>query len=98
MHDQRSIKYLFDLPGCYQIRVWGTIEERWFFQSKDLEISVIQPKNQPPVTKITGWLADQCALAGLLDLLNDLGLVILTVRRLDTSGVGAIFHSSCTDF
>ncbi len=31
--------------------------------------------------QIDGWLADQTALAGLLDLLTDLGRVILTVER-----------------
>ena len=31
--------------------------------------------------QIDGWLADQTALTGLLDLLTDLGLVILTVER-----------------
>ena len=36
-----------------------------------------------PVTQINGWLADQTALSGLLDLLNDLGRVILTVERLE---------------
>jgi hypothetical protein len=35
------------------------------------------------VTQINGWLADQTALAGLLELLNDLCLVILTVERLE---------------
>ena len=31
--------------------------------------------------QIKGWLTDQTALAGLLDLLTDLGVVILTVER-----------------
>jgi hypothetical protein len=37
--------------------------------------------NYHRVTQISGWLADQAVLSGLLDLLTDLGKVILTVER-----------------
>ncbi len=77
-------QYLFDLPGRYQIRVQGSLEQHWLNHLEGLEISTVPWGNYPLVTQLNGWLADQTALAGLLDLLNDLGLVILTVERLDT--------------
>jgi len=48
-----------------------------------LEISISSWGKYHQVTRINGWLADQTALSGLLDLLNDLGRVILTVERIE---------------
>ena len=76
-------QYLFDRPGHYQIRVVGTLAECWKDHLEGLEISSGSWGNYPLVTQISGWIADQTALGGLLDLLNDLGLVILTVERLE---------------
>ena len=76
-------QYLFDRPGLYQIRVVGELDERWLAHLEGLEISTNPWRNYHQVTQITGWLADQTALSGLLDLLNDLGRVILTVERLE---------------
>jgi hypothetical protein len=77
-------QYLFDRPGLYQIRVVGELDERWLAHLEDLDISTAPWRNYHLVTQITGQLADQTALSGLLDLLNDLGKVILVVERLDT--------------
>lgn len=76
-------QYLFDRPGSYQIRVQGSLDKSWLEHLERLEISSCPWGSYPKVTQINGWLADQTALAGLLDLLNDLGLVILTVERLE---------------
>ena len=75
--------YLFDHPGLYQIRVAGELDERWLTQLVGLEISTNPWRNYHLVAQITGWLADQTALSGLLEHLNDLGRVILTVERLE---------------
>ena len=74
-------QYLFDRPGHYQIRVVGKLAECWKDNLEGLEISHGPWGNYPLVTQISGWIADQTALSGLLGLLNDLGLVILTVER-----------------
>jgi hypothetical protein len=76
-------KNLFDRPGHYQIRIQGTLDERWLEYLNGLEISSTSWGHFSQVTQINGWLADQTALAGLLDLLTDLGFVILTVERLE---------------
>ena len=82
MSEKITRQYLFDRPGRYQIRVQGSLEKFWLEHLEGLEISTIPWGSYPQVTQIRGWLADQPTLAGLLDLLNDLGLVILTVERL----------------
>ena len=76
-------QYLFDRPGLYQIRVVGELDECWLTHLEDLEISTTSWGHYHLVTQISGWLADQTVLSGLLDLLNDLGRVILTVERLE---------------
>ena len=76
-------QYLFDRPGHYQIRVQGSLDKFWLEHLEGLEISTGSWGSYPQVTQINGWLADQTALAGLLELLNELGLVILTVERLE---------------
>ena len=75
--------YLFDRPGHYQIRSLGELAECWINHLEGLEISIIPWGSYPQVIQIKGWVSDQTALGGLLDLLNDLGLVILTVERLE---------------
>ena len=76
-------QYLFDRPGLYQIRVAGELDERWLAQLESLEISSGSWGHYPLVTQINGWLADQTVLSGLLDLLTDLGRVILTVELIE---------------
>ena len=81
MPDDIMRAYLFDCPGHYQIRVVGALSKSWLEHLEELEISITSWESYPEVMQIDGWLADQTALAGLLDLLTDLGLVILTVER-----------------
>jgi hypothetical protein len=76
-------QYLFDTPGFYQIRVVGELDERWIAHLEGLEISTTTISHYHLITQIRGWLTDQTALSGLLDLLNDLGRVILTVERIE---------------
>ena len=81
MPEETIRQYLFDRPGHYQIRVVGELAESWINHLEGLEISSTPWGSYPEVMQIKGWLTDQTALAGLLDLLTDLGVVILTVER-----------------
>jgi hypothetical protein len=58
-------------PAQYEIRVAGVLDSRWAAWFNRLEI-------------ICGLLADQPALHGLLTKVRDLGLCLISVRRLDT--------------
>jgi len=80
----------FDQPGEYQIRIRGTLDEGWSDWFESLAI-VAQADN---VTLLTGTLADQIALHGLLSRLRDLGLPLLSVLRVDA---GDLPGSSATD-
>lgn len=83
MPEHELLRYPFDRPGCYKIRVQGALLKCWIEQLEGLEVSISSWRNYQQVTQIQGWLTDQTSLAGLLELLNNLGMVILTVERLD---------------
>jgi hypothetical protein len=71
--------------GCdesvrYEIRVDGVLDECWSSCFDGFELTT-EPGG---VTAITGRVADQAALHGLLARLRDLGVPLVSVRRLDT--------------
>ena len=62
----------------YEIRVEGILDECWSSWFDGLEIRSAG-KNE---TIIVGVVVDQAALHGLLSRVNDLGLVLISVRRI----------------
>jgi hypothetical protein len=64
--------------AAYEIRVEGVLDQRWTAWFEGLEIG-----SDHSQTVISGRVADQAALHGLLNRVCDLGLVIVSVRRLD---------------
>ena len=73
----------FGGPAQYEIRVAGVLDSGWATWFNGLQIS-----GHGQETMICGLLADQPALYGLLTKLRDLGLCLISVRRLDTGQVG----------
>jgi len=65
-------------PAWYEIRVAGLLDSRWAAWFDGLEIS---GRNEETV--IFGLLKDQPALHGLLIKVRDLGLILISVRRLE---------------
>jgi len=65
-------------PSFYRIQVKGTLNESWsdWFDG----FSVTQQEGK---TLLVGQVIDQAALLGILAKINDLGLVILSVKRRD---------------
>jgi hypothetical protein len=68
-----------DGPAQYEIRVAGVLDGRWAAWFDGLHIS-----GRGEDTVIWGLVADQPALHGLLTKVRDLGLCLISVRRLDT--------------
>jgi hypothetical protein len=67
-------------PVRYEIRVNDVLDSRWTTWFDGLQIT-----GQGEETVICGLLADQPALHGLLTKIRDLGLCLISVRRLDTA-------------
>lgn len=67
----------FDRPSFYRIRVKGNLDRKWSDWFDGFTITP-QPAD---TTLLTGPVADQAALHGLLAKIRDLGLPLLSVRR-----------------
>jgi hypothetical protein len=66
-------------PARYELRVRGVLDPSWSAWFEGLQVS----SDQTGQTTIAGPVADQAALHGLLAKIRDLGLELLSVRRLD---------------
>ena len=66
-------------PARYEIRVEGVLDGRWSAWFEGLQLS----HDEPDQTTITGPVADQAALHGLLAKVRDLALPLMSVRRID---------------
>ena len=62
----------------YEIRVNGVLDGRWAAWFDGLQV-----RSDASETIISGLLADHAALHGALNKIRDLGLVPISVRRLD---------------
>jgi hypothetical protein len=76
-------------PARYEVRVEGVLDVRWSEWFEGLQL-----QNQSGETILSGTLPDQPALHGILDKVRDLGLTIITVRRLPPEQPGEQPYSS----
>ena len=67
----------YDEPGLYEIRIWGHLADEWANWFGHLTITLEDNGD----TLLTGPVADQAALHGLLRKVRDLGLPLLSVNR-----------------
>ncbi len=68
----------------YEIRVEGVLDSQWAAWFDGLQVS-----DDGEETVISGLLADQPALHGVLAKIRDLGLCLISVRRLDPGEPGS---------
>jgi hypothetical protein len=66
-------------PARYELRVQGVLDPGWSAWFDGLQVT----SDQAGQTTIAGSVADQAALHGLLAKVRDLGLPLLSVRRID---------------
>ena len=69
-------------PAIHEIRVEGRLDDRWTDWVEGLTFS----HGADGITTLTGPLPDQAALHGVLNRMRDLGVPIVSVRRLDQDG------------
>ena len=67
--------------GRYEIRLSGHLHERWAAWFDGLSVT----HRDDGTTVISGPLADQAALHGLLQRVRDLGLPLISVTELDAT-------------
>ena len=70
----------FDEQAIYQIRVKGNLDQKWSDWFDGFTVT-LQADDE---TSLTGPVADQAALHGLLAKVRDLGLPLLSVKRVES--------------
>jgi hypothetical protein len=70
-------------PARYEVRIEGVLDERWMSWFEGLRVT-----SEGKQTIISGPLTDQPALHGVLAKVRDLGLCLISVRRLDPDDAG----------
>jgi hypothetical protein len=71
-------------PATYQIKVPGHLDPSRSEWAEGMTITVKSEGDGPPVTTLTGTVADQAALQSLLRRLYSLGLPLISVNWIDT--------------
>ncbi|MEI6778122.1 MAG: hypothetical protein WCK70_14580 [Chloroflexales bacterium] len=79
MHATQTATSDQDEPGRYEIRLKGQLEARW----ADWFLGLTITWDDNGDTLLTGPVADQAALYGLLRKVRDLGLPLVSVLRIE---------------
>jgi hypothetical protein len=80
------VELTLDTPATYRIRVKGYLDSSWSDRLSGLTISPSSQGDEIEVTTLSGQVADQAALAGVLSALYGLHLPILSVECLSDVG------------
>jgi len=80
MPGQRTPKTDPCQPTVYQIRIKGHLSDQWVGWFESLTITLVENGD----TLLTGPIADQAALFGLLRRVRDLGMQLISVNRVET--------------
>jgi hypothetical protein len=75
-------------PTLYEIRVRGKLGGHWSDWCGGLHFASEEVEDGSLVTTLTGIVADQAALRGILAKLWDLGLTLLSVRQMGPESSG----------
>ena len=81
-----------DQPMIYQIRIRGHLDRRWTEWFGEVSIT---PEDKGE-TLLTGQVADQAALHGLLRKVRDLGLPLISVTRAQTDQIDGQIRKAAT--
>lgn len=69
-----------DQPAVYQIQIQGRLKESWSRWFDDMEITDKSDADGPTITSLTGKVADQSALHGVLNRIRDLNIPLISVQ------------------
>ena len=70
-------------PGVYQIRVRGELDEKWSEWFGGMSITHHAASDGSPSTTLTGPVADQSALRGILSKVWDLNLTLVSLDQIE---------------
>ena len=68
-----------DQSARYQIKVWGRLDEKWSDWFNGMTLAF-----ENSITTLTGAVADQAKLRGILSKIWDLNLTVVSVTRIES--------------
>jgi hypothetical protein len=74
--------------GTYQIVVQGKLDDSWTGWLDGMAITRAHTRDGTPIVVLTGLVADQAALRGLLSRLWDLNLAVIAITPAGATGSG----------
>jgi len=77
-------------PSAYQLRVDGHLDQHWSSWFGDLTLT----HEDDGTTCLTGAIADQAELHGLLAKIRDLGVTLISVQVVDVTTTAHVPHST----
>ena len=69
-------------PKIYEIKIKGYLDDRWADWFEGMTFTRASDGN----TTLCGPVTDQAALHGILNGIRDLGLLLISVQRIDADG------------
>jgi hypothetical protein len=72
------------MSETYRIQVEGRLRAGWSDWFDGMNIVVEKEPDGPTISTLTGPVADQAALHGILNRVRDLGLTLVSVQRLQS--------------
>jgi len=86
--ERATVKEFSQVPdseqaAVYQIKVRGELDESWSDWFGGMAIACERTHDGPPLTTLTGTLADQPALLGILVQIGNLNLTLISVARIE---------------
>ena len=86
MRDTHALPEYYDGSGLYQIRIKGHLESRWTDRFEGMTITLEEDGN----TLLSGPVADQAALHGLLKKVRDLGMPLVSVSPVEPDSLSDV--------
>lgn len=77
MSDKKTFDEKHNQHQCYEIRLKGHLDDRWAEWFEGLTITLEENSD----TLLSGLVADQAALHGLLKKVRDLGMTLVSVNQ-----------------
>ena len=82
MKTKNEYEFSFIKPAIYKIEVYGHLNKNWSDKLGGMQINETLSKEDSIVSQLVGQINDQSALSGILNMLYESHLTILSVNLL----------------
>jgi hypothetical protein len=81
-----------DPLATYQIKVQGQLDEKWSDWFNGMTITFESASNSSSITTLTGAVADQAKLRGILSRIWDLNMTVVSVTQMESEKDSSHLH------